>query len=79
MQIETCVVCIPSEYSKLLLKMHFIINLRCVILNALKLINHKRAEFVSLKEGCTGSSESTLVKMPHCWKSLVAAQLYTVQ
>ena len=29
-----------------------------------------RLESVSLKGGCTGSSESTLVKMPHC----VAAQ-----
>ena len=26
-------------------------------------------EFLSLKEGCTVSSEFTLVKMPHCWKS----------
>ena len=26
-----------------------------------------------LKRGCTGLSESTLVKMPHCWKSHVAA------
>ena len=32
-------------------------------------------EFLSLKGGCTGSSESTLVKMPHCWKSHVTAQL----
>ena len=24
---------------------------------------------LSLKGGCTGLSESTLVKMPHCWKS----------
>ena len=31
-------------------------------------------EFLSLKGGCTGSSESTLVKMPHCWKSHVLAQ-----
>ena len=28
-------------------------------------------EFLSLKGGCTGSSESTLVKMPHGWKSHV--------
>ena len=28
-----------------------------------------------LKGGCIGSSESTLVKMPHCWKSHVAAQM----
>ena len=26
-----------------------------------------------LKGGCTGPSESTLVKMPHCWKSRVGA------
>ena len=26
-------------------------------------------DFLSLKGGCTGSSESTLVKIPHCWKS----------
>ena len=29
----------------------------------------------SLQGGCTGSSESTLVKIPHCWKSHVAAQM----
>ena len=33
-------------------------------------------EFLSLKESYTGSSESTLVKMPHCWKSHVTARLY---
>ena len=32
-------------------------------------------EFQSSKEGCTGSSESTQVKMSHCWKSPVTAQL----
>ena len=26
-----------------------------------------------LKGGCTDSSESTLVEMPHCWKSYVVA------
>ena len=31
-------------------------------------------EYLSLKRGCTGSSESTLVKMPHCWKSHVTVQ-----
>ena len=34
-----------------------------------KLLTDHHLEFVSLKGGCTGSSESTLVKMPHCWKS----------
>ena len=32
-------------------------------------------EFLSLKGGCTGLSESTLVKMPHCWKSHALAQI----
>ena len=27
--------------------------------------------------GCTGSSDSTLDKMPHCWKSHVPAHFYT--
>ena len=38
-----------------------------------KLLTEKHLEFLSLKGGCTGSSESTLVKMPHCWKSNVTA------
>ena len=33
---------------------------------SVKLLTEHRLEFVSLKGGCTGSSESTLVKMPHC-------------
>ena len=41
---------------------------------SVKLLTEHRLEFVSLKGGCTGSSGSTLVKMPHCWKSHVAAQ-----
>ena len=32
--------------------------------------------YIPLKVGCTGLFESTLVKMPHCWKSHVMAQLY---
>ena len=32
--------------------------------------------FVSLKGGCTGSSECTLVKMSHCWKSDVTAHFF---
>ena len=40
-----------------------------------KLLTEHLLEFLSLKGGCTGSSESTLVKMPHCWKSHVAAQI----
>ena len=40
-----------------------------------KLLTEHYLEFLSLKGGCTGSSESTHVKIPHCWKSHVAAQL----
>ena len=31
---------------------------------------------MSLKGGCTGSSESMLVKMTYCWKSHVSAHIY---
>ena len=40
-----------------------------------KLLTEHHFEFLSLIGGCTGSSESTLVNMPHCWKSHVAAQI----
>ena len=40
-----------------------------------KLLTEHHLEFLSLKEGCRGSSESTLVKMPHCWKSHALAQI----
>ena len=33
-------------------------------------------KFLSLKEGYTGSSESTHVKMPHCWTSHVTAHMH---
>ena len=39
-----------------------------------KLLTEHHLEFLSLKGGCTGLSESTLVKMPHCWKSHVTAR-----
>ena len=38
-----------------------------------KLLTEHHLELLSLKDGCTGSSEPTLVKMPHRWKSHVAA------
>ena len=40
-----------------------------------KLLTEHHLEFLSLKEGCTGSFESSLVKMPHCWKSHAAAHI----
>ena len=42
---------------------------------SVKLPTEHHLEFLSLKGGCTGSSESTLVKMPHCWKSHIVAQI----
>ena len=41
-----------------------------------KLLTEHHLEFLSLKEGCRGSSESKLVKMRHCWKSHVMAHIY---
>ena len=42
-----------------------------------KLLTEHHLEFLSLKGGCRGSSESTLVKMPHCWKSHALAHFST--
>ena len=39
----------------------------------IKLLTEHHLESLSVKGGCTGSSEYTLVKMSNCWKSHVAA------
>ena len=38
-----------------------------------KLLTEHHLKLLSLQGSCTGSSESTLVKIPHCWKSHVTA------
>ena len=43
---------------------------------SVKLLPEHHLEFLSLKGGCRGSSESTLVKMSNCWKSHAAAQIF---
>ena len=43
---------------------------------SVELLTENHLEFLSLKGGCTGMYESTLVKIPHCWKSHVAAHIY---
>ena len=43
-----------------------------------RLLTEHNLEFLSLKGGCTGSSESTLVKTPHYWKSHVVAHMYGI-
>ena len=42
---------------------------------SVKVQTEHHLEFLSLKGGCTGSFESTLVKLPHCWISHVMAQI----
>ena len=42
---------------------------------SVKLLTEHHLEFLSLTGGCTESSESPHVKMPHCWKSHVTAHL----
>ena len=42
---------------------------------SVKLLTEHHLEFLSLKGGFTGSPESTLVKIPYCWKSHVVAHM----
>ena len=44
-----------------------------------KLMIEHNLEFLSLKGDCTGSSESTLIKMSNCWKSHATARLFYTQ
>ena len=43
-----------------------------------RLLTEHHLVFFSFKAVCTGSSESVLVKMPHCWKSHVTAHMLWV-
>ena len=42
---------------------------------SVKLLTEHHLEILRLKGGCSGSSEYTLVKMPHCWKSHAVAHV----
>ena len=44
-----------------------------------KRLNEHTLEFLSFKGGCTGWSESTLVKLPYCWKSHAMADISIFQ
>ena len=53
---------------------------RCLLIEysmTVNLLTEHHLEFLSLKGGCRGSSESTLVKMSNCWRSHVVAQLWS--
>ena len=40
-----------------------------------KLLTEHHLECLSIKGGCTGSSEAAHVKMPNCWKSHATAHI----
>ena len=42
---------------------------------SVKLLTELLFEAISFKRDCPGSSESTLVKMSHCWKSHVTGSI----
>ena len=44
-----------------------------------KLLTEHHLEYLSLTGGCIGSSESTLVKMPHCLKSHVTVHFTSAE
>ena len=43
---------------------------------SVKLLTEQHLEFLSLKGGYTGLSDSKHVKMSHCWKSHVSAHIW---
>ena len=43
-----------------------------------KLLSVHHLEHLSLKGGCKGSSEFTLVKTPHCWKSHISDHIFDI-
>ena len=73
------VVCATSKDSDQPAHMRSLIRALASRLNimSLELLTEHRLEFLSLNGGCTGSSESSLVKIPHRWKSRVTAHLST--
>ena len=76
-EIPNIVVCATSKASDQPANKRSLIRAFCKSLNyslTVKLLTEHHLEFLSLKGGCRGSSESTHVKMSHCWKSHATAQ-----
>ena len=72
-EISNDVVCATSKASDQTARMHL-----CKLLKysmTVKLLTEHNLEFLSLTGGCTGSSESTLVKIPHCLISHAKAHM----
>ena len=78
-EISNIVVCATSKASDQPAHTRSLIRAFASRLNILsvKLLTEHHLEFPSLKEGCTGLSESTHDKMPHCWKSHALAHYYS--
>ena len=77
-EISNNVVCATSKASDQPAHMRsliraFVSGLNILVL--LKLLSEHHLEFLIFKGGCTGSSESTLVKMSNCWKSHATAHI----
>ena len=74
-EISSNVVCATSKASDQPAHTHSLIRaFACCLSMIVKLLTEHHLEFLSLKGGCRGSSESTIVKMSNCWKSRAAAQ-----
>ena len=71
-EISNNVVCATSKVSDQPAHTHSLIR----AFTGIKLLTENYLEILNLKGGCTGSSESIHVIMPHCWKSHVAAHLF---
>ena len=72
-------VCATSKASDQPVHMRSLIRAFASLLNILvKLLTEHHLELLSLNEGCRGLSESTHVKMPHCWMEITCHGLYYI-
>ena len=80
--ISNNVVCVTSKGTDQPAHTHSLIRAFASRLSILymivKLPTEYHLEFLSITGDCTGSSESTLVKMSNCWKSHAAAHIIEV-
>ena len=77
--ISSNVVCATSKGSDQPAHIRSLIRAFCLSLEysmTVKLLTEHHLDFLSSNGDCTGSSESTLVKMSNCWKSHATAHIY---
>ena len=74
-EISNNVVCATSKASDQPAHTRSLIRAFASRFSIVKLLTEHHLEFLSLKGGCSGLSESTLVKMPYCWKSHALAHI----